>query len=53
MVAQMSKRAGKRTWRPEHVVRAAGVGGVACATGGVASTAGLKVVLALSVPLSM
>jgi hypothetical protein len=29
MVAQILKRAGKRTWRPERVVRATGGGGAA------------------------
>jgi hypothetical protein len=43
MVAQLLKRAGKRTWRPERVVRAAGGGGAAA---GVVMTAGLKVVVA-------
>jgi hypothetical protein len=43
MVAQLLKRAGKRTWCPERVVRATGGGGSACgAVAGVASAAGLK-----------
>jgi hypothetical protein len=42
LVAQMLKRAGKRTWRPQHVVRAMAGGGEASGfTDGVASTAGL------------
>jgi hypothetical protein len=46
MVAQSLKRAGKRTWRPERVVRIMGGGGVACGpAAGVVSAAGLKVLV--------
>jgi hypothetical protein len=44
MVAQLLKRAGKRTWCPERVVRATGGGGPeGGAAAGVVLTAGLKV----------
>jgi hypothetical protein len=45
-VAQLLKRAGKSTWRPERVVSAMGGGGAA----GVASAAGLKVVVVVPRP---
>jgi hypothetical protein len=50
MVAQLLKWAGKRTWRPERVVRATGGGGPAVA--GVESAAGLKVMVAVPQPVS-
>jgi hypothetical protein len=44
MVAQVVKQAGKRTWRPERVVRAMGGGGAAGgAAAWAASAARLKV----------
>jgi hypothetical protein len=46
MVAQSLKRAGKRTWRPERVVRIMGGSGAACGpAAGAASAAGLKVLV--------
>jgi hypothetical protein len=48
MVAQLLMLAGKRTWRPECIDRATGGGGSACgAVAGVASAAGLKVMVAV------
>jgi hypothetical protein len=48
MVAQLLKRAGKRTWRPEGVDRATGGGGSACgAVAGDASVAGLMFVVSV------
>jgi hypothetical protein len=44
MVAQLLKRAGKRAWCPEHVVRVTGGGGAeGGAAAGAASAAQLKV----------
>jgi hypothetical protein len=46
MIAQLLKRAGKRMWHPERVVRVMGSGGEACGVvAGVASAARLKVVV--------
>jgi hypothetical protein len=54
IVAQLLKRAGKCTWRPERVVLATGGGGVVGgATVGVALSAGLKLLFSWSFPLSM
>jgi threonine synthase len=53
MVAQLLKRAGKRTWHPERVICVTGGGGAACvAVAGVASAAGLKVVVVVPRPVS-
>jgi hypothetical protein len=48
MFAQILKRTGKRTWRPDRAVRAAGD-----VTAGVVSTAGLKMLFLRLVPLRM
>jgi hypothetical protein len=48
MVAQLLKRARKRTWRPESLLRATGGGGTAVgAAAGFVLTAGLKLLVAL------
>jgi hypothetical protein len=51
MVAEVSKRAGKRTWRPERVVWVAGgCGSVAgCGVAGIVLAEDLQVVLPQSV----
>jgi hypothetical protein len=54
MAAQMLRRTGKWMWRPEHVVRVAGTGGVAGGgTVGVASAGWLKLLFPRSIPLRM
>jgi hypothetical protein len=54
IAAQMSKRAGKLTWRPERVVSVMCCGGAAGdAMSRAASTSGLKMLFPRSVPLRM
>jgi hypothetical protein len=58
MVAQVLKRAGKRVWLPERVVRVAGGGGgsgvaAGAIAAGVALAAGLQTVFSQSASLNM